>query len=33
VIEILNRAFAHRQAEPEMLLLHSDQESQYRATN
>jgi transposase InsO family protein len=33
VIEALNRALGHRQAEPEMLLLHTDQGSQYRATD
>ncbi len=33
VIEALNRALGHRQVEPEMLLLHTDQGSQYRATD
>jgi len=33
VIEALNRALGHRQIEPEKLLLHTDQGSQYRATD
>ena len=33
VIEALNRALGHRQVEPEKLLLHTDQGSQYRATD
>ena len=33
VIEALNRALGHRQVEPEQLLLHTDQGSQYRAAN
>jgi transposase InsO family protein len=33
VIEALNRALGHRQVEPETLLIHSDQGSQYRATD
>jgi transposase InsO family protein len=33
VIEALNRALGHRQVEPEQLLLHTDQGSQYRATD
>ncbi len=33
VIEALNRALGHRPVEPEMLLLHTDQGSQYRATD
>ena len=33
VIEALNRALGHRQVEPETLLLHTDQGSQYRATD
>jgi len=33
VIEALNRAHGHRQVEPEGLLIHTDQESQYQATN
>lgn len=31
VIEALNRALGHRQVEPEKLLIHTDQGSQYRA--
>ena len=33
VIEALNRALGHRQAEPETLLIHTDQGSQYRASD
>lgn len=33
VIEALNRALGHRQVGPETLLLHTDQGSQYRATD
>ncbi|MEA5398443.1 IS3 family transposase [Synechococcus sp. BA-124 BA4] len=33
VIEALNRALGHRRVEPEQLLLHTDQGSQYRATD
>jgi len=33
VIETLNRALVHRQVEPETLLVHTDQGSQYRAIN
>ncbi|MFN6337691.1 MAG: IS3 family transposase [Cyanobacteriota bacterium] len=33
VIEALNRALGHRQVAPEALLLHTDQGSQYRATD
>jgi transposase InsO family protein len=33
VIEALNRALGRRQVEPEKLLLHTDQGSQYRATD
>ena len=33
VIEALNRALGHRLVEPEMLLIHTDQSSQYRATD
>jgi putative transposase len=33
VIETLNRALGHRRVEPEKLLIHTDQGSQYRATN
>ncbi len=33
VIEALNRALGHRQVEPEQLLIHTDQGSQYRANN
>ena len=33
VIEALNRALGHRQLEPEQLLIHADQGSQYRATD
>lgn len=33
VVEALNRALGHRQVEPEWLLLHTDQGSQYRATD
>ena len=33
VIEALNRALGHRLVEPETLLLHTDQGSQYRATD
>ena len=33
VIEALNRALGHRPGEPETLLLHKDQGSQYRATD
>jgi transposase InsO family protein len=33
VIEALNRALGHRQVEPEKLLIHTDQGSQYRATD
>jgi len=33
VIETLNRALGHRQVEPAQLLLHTDQGSQYRATD
>ena len=32
VLEALNRALGHRQIEPEQLLIHTDQGSQYRAT-
>jgi putative transposase len=32
VVEALNRALGHRQVEPDQLLLHTDQGSQYRAT-
>ncbi len=32
VVEALNRALGHRQVEPAQLLLHTDQGSQYRAT-
>jgi transposase InsO family protein len=32
VVEALNRALGHRQIEPEQLLIHTDQGSQYRAT-
>ena len=33
VIEALNRALNHRLVEPELLLIHTDQGSQYRATD
>jgi transposase InsO family protein len=33
VIEVLNRALGHRLLEPETLLLHADQGSQYRAAD
>ena len=33
VIEALHRALGHRRVEPETLLLHTDQGSQYRATD
>jgi len=33
VIEALNRALGHRQVEPEQLLIHTDQGSQYRAND
>jgi transposase InsO family protein len=33
VVEALQRALGHRQVEPEKLLLHTDQGSQYRATD
>nr|WP_071881581.1 IS3 family transposase [Cyanobium gracile] len=33
VIEALNRALGHRQVEPEQLLIHTDQGSQYRASD
>lgn len=33
VIEALNWALGHRQVEPEWLLVHTDQGSQYRATD
>jgi transposase InsO family protein len=33
VIEALNRALGHRQVEPEKLLIHTDQGSQYRASD
>jgi len=33
VIEALNRALGHRLVEPELLLIHTDQGSQYRATD
>jgi transposase InsO family protein len=33
VIEALNRALGHRRVEPETLLIHTDQGSQYRATD
>jgi transposase InsO family protein len=33
VIEALNRALGHRRVEPEQLLVHTDQGSQYRATD
>ncbi len=33
VIEALNRALGHRQVEPERLLIHTDQGSQYRTTD
>ena len=33
VIEALNRALGHRQVEPETLLIHTDQGSQYRASD
>ena len=33
VIEALNRALGHRRVEPEKLLIHTDQGSQYRASN
>jgi transposase InsO family protein len=33
VIEALNRALGHRQVAPERLLIHTDQGSQYRATD
>lgn len=33
VIEALSRALGHRRVEPEMLLIHTDQGSQYRATD
>ena len=33
VIEALNRALGQRQVEPEQLLIHTDQGSQYRATD
>jgi transposase InsO family protein len=33
VIEALNRALGHRRVEPEKLLIHTDQGSQYRATD
>ena len=32
VLEALNRALGHRQIEPDQLLIHTDQGSQYRAT-
>jgi putative transposase len=32
VVEALNRALGQRQVEPDQLLLHTDQGSQYRAT-
>ncbi len=32
VLETLNRALGHRQIEPDQLLIHNDQGSQYRAT-
>ena len=32
VLEALNRALGQRQVEPEQLLIHTDQDSQYRAT-
>jgi len=32
VIEALNRALGHRLVEPDLLLIHTDQGSQYRAT-
>jgi len=31
VLEALNRALGHRQIEPDKLLIHTDQGSQYRA--
>ena len=31
VVEALNRALGHRQIEPDKLLIHTDQGSQYRA--
>jgi transposase InsO family protein len=33
VVEALNRALGHRQVEPEQLLVHTDQGSQYRASD
>ena len=33
VIEALNRALSHRRVEPKQLLVHTDQGSQYRATD
>lgn len=33
VIKSLNRALDHRQVEPEQVLIHTDQGSQYRATD
>ena len=33
VVETLNRALGHRQVEPEQLLVHTDQGSQYRASD
>ncbi len=33
VLEALNRALGHRQIEPERLLIHNDQGSQYWATS
>jgi transposase InsO family protein len=33
VLEALNRALGHRQVEPDQLLIHTDQGSQYRATD
>jgi transposase InsO family protein len=33
VIEALQRALGHRRVEPQMLLLHTDQGSQYRASD
>ena len=33
VIEALNRALGHRQVEPDQLLIHTDQGSQYRAND
>lgn len=33
VIEALNRALGHRRVEPDQLLIHTDQGSQYRAAD